>query len=309
MRKVFFIAIILLSINSAYPQQELMKEIKSQAVIIDSLTKTIKAERETSIANTLQSQKILKSLQDTISVLRIDLSKLDKFRVEKKNIDIQIKTKSDSISDLKNTISDKEKQIVSERNSCELKVKEEYKNGQKSSLNSITNTYKTKSFDDLIQSSTLESVKRDRTLFENNIDVNMLFTDLIVCFEAKELFKYKFDVAKVKDYQIRLGQIKQKSEVLEKLKTSIENYESFNSGLKESIAKLITLDNKESVAEMSDDVQKLKFNKILTEISLFIFNYDFNFNEFPYLSDVLLEILKRKQPNADAEISDLLLKL
>ena len=39
------------------------------------------------------------------------------------------------------------------------------------------------------------------------------------------------------------------------------------------------------------------------------FNYDFKFNDFPYLSDIVLEIFKRKQPNPDADISDLLQKL
>ena len=309
MRKVYFIAVILFCINSAYAQQELMKEIKNQAVVIDSLNKAIKADREATITNTLQSQKILKSLQDSVSVLRIELSRLVKFRAEKKIIDSQLKTKSDSINGLKNTILEKEKQIVLERNSCELKVKEEYRNGQNSSLTSILNTYKTKSLDDLIQSSTLETVKRDKALLENNTDLNQLFEDLIVCFEAKELLKYRIDAAKAKSFQMKLGQIKNKSVALEKLKSDIENYESFNSGLKESVGKLNVLDNKESVAGMSDDVQKMKYNKILSEISAFIFNYDFKFNDYPYLSDIVLEIFKRKQPNPDAEISDLMQKL
>jgi hypothetical protein len=309
MRKVYFIGVILFCINSAYAQQELMKEIKNQAVVIDSLNKAIKTDRDATITNTLQSQKILKSLQDSVSVLRIDLSRLVKFRAEKKIIDSQLKTKSDSISGLKNTILEKEKQIVLERNSCELKVKEEYRNGQKSSLASIFNTYKTKSLDDLIQSSTLESVKRDKALLENNTDLNQLFEDLIACFEAKELLKNRIDAAKAKSFQMKLGQIKNKSVVIEKLKSDIENYESFNSGLKESIGKLNVLDNKESVAGMSDDVQKMKYNKILSEISAFIFNYDFKFNDYPYLSDIVLEIFKRKQPNPDAEISDLMQKL
>jgi hypothetical protein len=309
MKKLIFIATILICINSAYGQQELMKEIKNQAVVIDSLSKAIKAEREATITNTLQSQRILKSLQDSVSVLRIELSRLEKFRAEKKNIDSQLKTKSDSISNLKNTISEKEKQIVSERNSCLLKAKEEYKNGQESTLNSIANTYKTKTFDELIQFTTLESVKRDKVLLVNNTDMNQLFADLIVCVEAKELLNYKFDAAKVKNYQIKLVQIKQKSVVLEKLKTYIDNYDSFNSGLKESIGKINVLDNKESVAGMSDDIQKIKYNEVLSIISSFIFNYDFKFNDYPYLSDIVLEIFKRKQPNPDAEISDLMQKL
>ena len=82
MKKLIFIATILICINSAYGQQELMKEIKNQAVVIDSLTKAIKADRESYNLNTQQSQKILKSLQDSVSVLRIELSKINKFKAE-----------------------------------------------------------------------------------------------------------------------------------------------------------------------------------------------------------------------------------
>lgn len=309
MKKLIFIATILICINSAYGQQELMKEIKNQAVAIDSLTKAIKADRESYNLNTQQSQKILKSLQDSVSLLRIELSKTNKFRAEKKNIDLQLKLKSDSISTLKNKILEKEKQIVSERISCEFKAKEEFKKGQESSLISIVNTYKNRTFDELIQCTTLESIKRDKSLLENNAEMNQLFTDLVVYFEAKELFKYKIDLTKVKNFQTKLGQIKNKSIALEKLKTDIENYESFNSGLKESFGKLIELDKKESVAGMSVDIQKIKYNEILSIISSFIFNYDFKFNDYPYLSDIVLDIFKRKQPNPDAEISDLMQKL
>jgi hypothetical protein len=45
---------------------------------------------------------------------------------------------------------------------------------------------------------------------------------------------------------------------------------------------------------------------VLSEISVYIFNYDFNFTYYPYLSNIVLEIIKRKQPDADADISDLL---
>jgi hypothetical protein len=311
MKKIIIIAFILGSFSSAFSQQELINEIKRQAT--DSLSKVIQAERETNTTNTIQSQKILRNLQDTIYVLKNDLSKLNKFRTEKKNIDIKLITKSDSISLLLNTILNKEKQIVLEKNNCELKVKEEYKNGQNSTLSGIANTYKTNSFDDLIQSATLESVKRDKALLENNTDLNHLFTDLIACFEAKEILKYKFDISKVKNYQVKLAQVKQKSVALEKLKTDIENYESFNSGLKECIAKVIVYDKDEKkafkVAGMDLETQKMKLNMIFFEISTFIFNYDFKLNDYPFLSDIVLEIFKRKQPNPDAEIADLMQKL
>ncbi len=59
---------------------------------------------------------------------------------------------------------------------------------------------------------------------------------------------------------------------------------------------------------MSPQVVNSKLNKILSELSKFIFDYNFNFVDYPYFSDIVLDIIKRKQPNPDADIVDLLKK-
>ena len=66
---------------------------------------------------------------------------------------------------------------------------------------------------------------------------------------------------------------------------------------------------KEFVKGMDDEIIKSKLNKILSELSTFIFGYNFNFVDYPYLTDIVLEIIKRKQPNPDADINDLLEKI
>jgi predicted transcriptional regulator len=139
--------------------------------------------------------------------------------------------------------------------------------------------------------------------------VKTVLSDLVKYFNAKELLEQKFDAVKIKDAQAKLSQIQQQSELLDKRKEYMENYQTFNDGLKESIEKIIKLDKSESVLGMDEEIQKQKFNKILAEISSYIFNYDFNFMDYPYLSDIVLEIIKRKQPNADADITNILKKL
>jgi hypothetical protein len=106
-----------------------------------------------------------------------------------------------------------------------------------------------------------------------------------------------------------LNQIQRESVLLVKLKDNLEKYQTFNDGLKEMIENIIALDGKEKVAGMSEEIKNMKFNKILSEISLYMFNYDFNLKDYPFLSDIMLEIIKLKQPNPDADLSGLLKKI
>jgi len=93
--------------------------------------------------------------------------------------------------------------------------------------------------------------------------------------------------------------------LLDGLKKNLKNYQAFTDGLKESIKKIIELDKNQAVSGMSEDIQKSKLN----EISQYIFDYDFNLIDYPYLSNIVLEIIKDKQSNPDADISDLLKNL
>jgi hypothetical protein len=133
--------------------------------------------------------------------------------------------------------------------------------------------------------------------------------DLETYFNANNLVSNKFNVTESNRYLNQLGLIKQQSKLVDALKESLNNFKIVNDGLLLCIQNIMALDNKESVNGMNKNIMKLKFNKVLAEISIYIFDYDFNFVEYPYLSDVLSEIIKRKQPNPDADISDLLKRI
>jgi hypothetical protein len=82
-----------------------------------------------------------------------------------------------------------------------------------------------------------------------------------------------------------------------------------NNGLIECLKSLIDLDMKGLVMSNSGhdkEVIQLKLNKIQTQISKFIFDFDFNHADYPYLSNVLSKVIKLKVPNPDADISKLL---
>ncbi|MBK8300411.1 MAG: hypothetical protein IPK90_08175 [Chitinophagaceae bacterium] len=306
MKKAVFIILILCELSPAFAQNQndFVDRFSKQVIEIDSLKKIVKAEKD----STQQQRKLNHTLQDTLRRLRLDLANLEEFKKEKKNIDNLLRQKTDSLTSLQKEISEKDKQITAEKQKGEQKARENYDAGRNEILATITNSYKSKSFEELLNSSTKESAQRDLQLFQNQTEIKQILSDIEKYFNAKELLAAKLDTVQIKNVQNQLGQVKQKSTVLDKLKEIIGNYQTFNDGFKETIRKIMALDNKVE-ASSNKEVQKKKLDKILAEISSYIFSFDFNFSDYPYLSDIFLEIIKRKQPNPDADISYLLNKL
>jgi hypothetical protein len=296
---------MLCSFSSVLAQKDLIDRLEKQAVEIDSLKKVIKVKMDTTLRLSKENNKLV----DSMKILKSDLAKLEEFRIGKKKIDTLLGLKSDSIVFLKAAISEKDKQITAEKQKGEQKEREKYDAGKNEILATIANSYKSKSFDELLKSSTKESAQRDLQLFQNQTEIKQILSDIEKFFLAKELLDTRLDIVQLKNVQNQLAQIRKESVLFSKLKEIIGNYQTFNDGLKETIGIIVALDNAETVFKQSKEIQKMKFDKILGEIFSYIFNYDFNFSDYPYLSDILLELIKRKQPNPDADISDLLKKL
>lgn len=304
MIKVITVIVIMCSCSSVFAQKDLIDRLEKQAVEIDSLKKLIK--------NEMDGRQLLRNennrLQDTLKKLKYDLANLEEFRKGKKNIDSMVRQKTDSLALLKAGIVEKDKQIAIEKQKVEQKAKEENEKGKNEILTIIINRYKSQSFDELLKSSTKQSAGQDLLLCQSLPEIQPILSDIQKYFTAKELLDAKLEAAQIKSQQIQLGQIKRESVVLGKIKETLSNYKTFNDGLKETIEKIIALD-KIIKAASNKLIQKDKSDKILAELSSYIFNYDFNFPDYPYLSDIILELIKRKRPNADADISDLLNKL
>lgn len=292
-----------------YPaySQDCFDKLAKQAVVIDSLQKVVKTEKGNKEHYINDYQKNSEVLRDSIKTLNSDLSKLEKFKTDKKIIDVQLKQKNDSITSLKNQISEKNQQSSIEKQKVEKRLHEEKEKGRNEALDDIINSYKNKKLDDLIKYSSKLSVQRDLQLVGNNAEIKPILFDLEKFFLAIELLAQKFDAAQIKNAQILLNQIKQQSALLEKIKENLEYYKDFNGELKKTIEKLIDLD-KRKVASNDAVIQKLKFNDIVSELTNYMYNY-FEYGNYPYLSDIVLEIIKRKKLNPDADISDLLKKL
>jgi hypothetical protein len=305
MIKIFTVVVMSCLLSSAIAQKDMIDRIEKQAVVIDSLKTIVKT--EISYKEFFQNEN--NRLKDTLKRLRYDLENLQQSINGKKNFDSILKQKIDSILLLRVVISERDKQIILEKQNVEQKAVEENEKGKNEILTVIINKYKTQSFDFLLKSSTKQSVEHDLFLFQGIPELRLLLIDMVKVFNAKELLDNQLDASLIKNIQIEVGQIKRESLTLGKIKDIIGNYQTLNEGLKETLERIIALDKREMVSGMSNEIRKKKLDKILAEFSSYIFNYEYNFSDYPYLSGIILEIIKRKQPNADADISDLLKKL
>lgn len=331
-----------------YAQQDLIKTVTQQAVEIDSLTKATIAKRDSIMLLKNQNDSIKNALEDSIKVSKKLQGKIDslskvttayeesikKYKADstnqgnelkdlkKENKDLKeyeagmkthkdlLQSKTDSISDLNSTISEKDKQLAAIRQESIQAAIKEKESGKNEILSIITNNYKKLSFDDLIKSTSRLSAQNDLRILGSSSDIKPILDDLENYFSAMVALEKKYDAALIKEAQQKLSSITQKSDSrVGNLIEKVENYQAFHEGLIEMLGKIKKLDDREVVAGMGEVNFQKKHYKILSEITKYIFDYDFNFSDYPYLSDIVLEVIKRKQPNPDADISDLLKKL
>ena len=135
-------------------------------------------------------------------------------------------------------------------------------------------------------------------------EIQKRFNELKFYFEAKELLSNPYDANKIQIAQNKLNSIDQTSEKLDNLKQLLEDYKVNYHGLKDCLENISKIDSK--VSEMPEDVRRDKIKDIIYELSTYIFDYDINFNDYPYISKVLNRIIIDKYGNPDKNISKLL---
>lgn len=304
--------------------QDFIAEFKKMTLINDSLQNQVIKPLQDSLLKVKNSNPSdVVKLQGQVNILEKDKENLNK-KIKDLEKDIAIlnkttvKTERDSllklverlrtnIAELNQKMQDKDVQINTEKQNCEQRAKNERENGKKDILEKLVSCYTNKKFDDLIKTTTKLSVQRDMQFVKNNDTVKLVLSDLETYFIAEELLAKKIDAVQIKNMQIQLGQIKQQSILLDKLKENIEYYKNYNEELKKAINNLVDLD-KRKVAGSDTEIRNMKFQNILSELANYMYNY-YDYANYPYLSGIVLEIIVRKKPNADANISDLLIKL
>lgn len=179
--------------------------------------------------------------------------------------------------------------------------KEQFDAGKQSVLGCIEQAYNS-DFDVLVQSTSLKAVLRDIPFVED-VFIKKKMQDLQSYFEAQLVLCEKYDEQKVMAAQSKLKSLPQTNTV-KALGESLGNYKFSFDALRETINKIKEKDKK--FIANDDYSEKLKMKEILAELSDYFYNYSFDFAEYPYLSGIVMEIIYRKQRDANANISDLI---
>jgi len=289
MKKLLVLIFITINFFNAYSQESLYDRLEKRAVEIDSLEKRL----ESSKTSFIQLSNTIKTKNDEIIDLRNKVTRLSSYKPLKKTNDSLLLQyqKLNKIKDKLITIhqNDLNKAIAKAKNEIYFK---------------IAATYTNIDFENLILISSKASVDRDSNLLFKNQELKQTFKDLKNYFEAKALLSSAYDAAKVQTALNNLNSINHTSASLDKLKLLLTSYKTKYKGLEDCFERILSLNK--NVNDLSDEIRSDKIKDINYEISTYIFGFDINFNDYPYISKVVNNAIVTKHGNTDVNISNLL---
>ncbi len=315
------VILIIFAVCNAYTQ-DLIMEIQKLTLANDSLQKQVIKPLNDSILklNSAHSIEIAK-LNEQLRVIEIEKSELNKTiktlestvgELNKNKIKVErdnLKRKCDSliikVKELENLINAKDKQIAQELELGQQKSIEEKEKGKGEILNLIIQTYN-KPLDELIINTNIKSVDRDMSIVGDKTVVYQKLVSLQKYYNSELVLNEKYNEQRVENALTQLKSIEQ-TELVIKLIDKLSKYKLCSEGLKTTIDKILEIDKK--FVANDDYTQKTKLNDVLAEIAWYFRNYRFNFIDYPYLSEVVLEIIKLKQKDANTDIAILKEKL
>lgn len=321
MKKVLVVILIMCGVSNAYTQ-DLFKEMQKLTLANDSLQKQVIKPLNDSIIklNSAHSIEIAK-LNEQVKALEIEKSDLNKkiktlessvadlnknkIKVERDNLQAKFDSLTIKVTELNKQISIKDKQIIQEKELGEQKSIQEKEKGKQEVLNQIIQTYN-KSFDELIKNSTLNTVERDMSIVGDKTVVQQTLLSLQIYFNSELVLGQKYSEQKVENAITQLKSIEQ-TELVLKLTDKLNKYKLCNDGLTTTIDKIIESDKK--FVANDEYTQETKLNDVLNELAWYFRNYRFNFTDYPYLTGIVLEIIKLKQKDANTDIANLKEKL
>jgi len=321
MKKIIVVILIMFGVSNAYTQ-DLIKEIQKLTLANDSLQKQVIKPLNDSILklNSAHSNEIaklneqLKALENEKSELNKKIKTLEstvaelnknKIKIERDNLQAKCDSLIIKVKELENLISAKDKQIAQEKELGQQKSIQEKEKGKSEILNLIIQTYN-KPLDELIINTNIKSVERDMSIVGDKTVVQQKLLSLQKYFNSEQVLNEKYSEQRVENALTQLKSIEQ-TELVLKLIDKLSKYKLCNDGLKTTIDKILEIDKK--FVANDEYTQKTKLNDVLAEIAWYFRNYRFNFIDYPYLSEIVLEIIKLKQKDANTDIAILKEKL
>jgi len=306
---LFTISSLLFAQNDSLLLRSFKQTISDNIRLEQELEKT-KSEliqlKESVRIDSLSSKKKIDGLHQELENEKEKVVSLNKSKIKEERDQLLLKIDSLNfiVKQLTDSLLNRDKQIKFEKDLVKITEQKALIRGKDEVVINTVMWYQELSFDELVSSTTSESVSRDILLTGNSSEIRLLLSDLLIYFDSKIIIERKFDKIEVKEALAKLSNINRESKLLNQLKEDIEFYKDFNSELKKIVSDLIILDENKIALE-DQLIQKLKFGEIMSLLGNYISNY-YDYQKYPYLSEIITEIIKRKQPNADAPITDLL---
>jgi hypothetical protein len=303
--------------------QDLIGELKKLTLLNDSLQKQVLIPLKDSLIKSNNSHDIeiakfkkqLKAyekeneiLNDNKNALLIKFQEFSSSRLA--NDRDNYKTKNDSLIKLLTSISTKfdsiNKDIIKQKQNYDKLVIQEKLNSKQEFIDRIANDYKLP-FSDLLKIVNLNSIERDLVLIGDNKEVNDVIFKLRNYFLAEQVLHSKYNDGNVNNALNLIDKI-EKVELVELLKDKLDKYSDVNAGLLKAVNDIILLDSKTKAAN-NPNIQKEKLKLILGHFAFFYKNYQFNFSDYPYLTEIIVSINKLKQKDSDSDLNEFLDKL
>lgn len=160
--------------------------------------------------------------------------------------------------------------------------------------------------DSLIGSHDWLNLQRDKELV-TDAHSSVKIDALVAYHKARLTFRDRYSEARVNDALLLLKNLEQTPRILE-LQKNLTNYKLLSEKLRTKVSEIIQIDAKMAAAG-DPEYQVDKLGKVLVPLGWFIRNYKFSFQEYPYLGSLIMEIINRKEVDADADIRDILSKI
>lgn len=293
MKRLCFVPIMILSCLGVCAQSQ--DEEKALLVIkIDSLRNVA---GDLAAAQTFSTeQALVNQLKDSVALYR----KFEKFAEDKNKYDSSLASKNEQIERLQGELTSLREEYAVEEETMLQRAADELAAGQNASLKSIAEVYLGSSFDDLVQSTSIWSVLRDRELLVSFPEALSIIDDLIVYHRGAELLGRKYDEDAVSKLKERLVDIIGYGDVIEILWNRLDCYCTFVNNIVDSIGGLDSGDFKD---------EKEAREAFWDRLTSFLHSSDFNFSDYPYLSEILLELIHKKNENPLSDVGYILEKI
>lgn len=312
MKTKFILLIVLFCHFSINAQNNIIDEFKKLTIINDSLQKQIKPLNDSLLKlnnkylielNTLNKQikKLEKDLTKSNNELidEISSNNKNKLKIERDRLIIDKDSLINHSARLLKLIDTTKKLFYQEKLALEKLAILEKENGKKEIQNQIISNY-SKPIDDLIDLNTLGTIERDQAIIRNNVEAQLKIDLLKIYYKSENLLKHKFDKEAINAAISDLSKL-EKTILVSSVLTRLSKYSEKNDALKLTIEKIIKIDNKEYAND--EFTKNEKFKAILAEFASFYRNRQFEFDDYPYLATIIIEInkLKQKDPNSDIQ--------